>query len=98
MTFEKKCTIDPQDIIAIDLECRNCGASSFIPMERLNPSDVAKFAERDCTFCRTPNGFSPDTAELETLRIFLEMTVAMGKTMRGRNLKLKLGIRFSEQG
>jgi hypothetical protein len=96
MNMERKCTIEPADILAIELECRNCGAASLIPIANVKPAEMARFAKLECRYCHTPNGFGENTAELDTLRTFLETTSAMVSVMRGRNLKLKLGIRCTD--
>jgi hypothetical protein len=96
MTFEKKCTIDPQGIIAIELGCGNCGASTSVPIEHVNPASIARFAKMECGFCHTLNGFADDTAELDALRKFLEVAAVLPNAMRGRNMRLRMGIRLSE--
>ncbi len=93
MTFERRCTIEPGDIIGLQLECRKCGSFLRIPATKVNNESMAQLATSSCSQCHTAYGFSYDTNELQNFMVFTSAIAHLNETMHGRNLLLKLEIR-----
>jgi hypothetical protein len=90
MTVEKRCAIEPSDVLALSLECRNCGSAYRIPIASLNASRAMDIARDGCGNCRTASGFALGTAELTALVNFTSALGSLATTMQGRNLRLKM--------
>ncbi len=93
MTFEKKCLIEPSDIVAVQYECGHCHAAIVVPIGQLSPDQIGSVALRTCSYCQTASGFSPGTQETNT---FLNFNIALAQiaaVLKARNLKLKLDIK-----
>jgi len=96
MTFEKRCLIEPSDVISVQYECDHCHAAVVVPIEKLDPDQAASFALSGCTFCKTPSGYQPGTVES---RVFLNFNAALKEfahLSNGRNLRMRLGIKCPE--
>lgn len=92
MTFEKKCLIEPDDIIAVQYECGNCRAAIIIPIEKLSPDSVASIAVASCRHCQTPSGFQMGTNETKSFLEFSRSLISIAAIMKGHNLKVRLNI------
>ena len=92
MTFEKKCLVEPSDIIAVQFECAQCHGSTTVPIA----SGVSEHAKRlvmdVCKLCQTPWGLLPNSAEHRALCDFAYAIEGIAKQMEGRNVRLKLEI------
>ena len=96
MTFEKKCLVEPSDIVAVHFECSNCHAVTSVPIAS-GVSDHAKsLVMSACKLCHTPWGFLPNSAEHKALCEFAYAIEGITEQMKGRNLKLKLEIACPE--
>jgi hypothetical protein len=98
MTFEKRCAIEPSDVLALTLECKKCGSAYRIPIVSLNASSAMDIARDGCNNCHTPSGFAADTTELRTLANFTAALGALATTMQGRNLRLRMEIPCADLG
>jgi hypothetical protein len=96
MTFEKKCLIEPNDIVAVQYECGNCHAAILVPIEKINPDQVASIAMAGCSYCQTPSGFQRNTSEMTALLDFNVSLRRFAELSAGRNLKLRLDIKCVE--
>lgn len=96
MMFERKCTVEPQDVIALEFLCGSCGAASTIPIQQITASGVSRTAQGNCHYCGTDNLFAPDTAELKNLTAFVSATAEMARAMQGRNMQVKLVVRCAQ--
>ncbi len=70
MTFEKRCLIEPSDFISVQYECSNCRAAIVVPIEKLNPDQIASIARAVCSHCQTATGFQVGTQEMNVLLQF----------------------------
>jgi hypothetical protein len=96
MTFEKKCLIEPSDILAIQYECDNCHAAIVVPIEKMDSDRSAAIAMATCPYCHTPSGFQAGTNDM---KVFLEFNSALqqiGKVMIGHNLRIRLDIKCAD--
>jgi len=96
MTFEKRCTVEPDDIIAVNLECAKCGASVRIPLARMNAEQVHRLALSSCRNCQQPSGFSDGTTEIFAFESFVGTLAGLSATMKGRNLRLKMEVQCAD--
>jgi hypothetical protein len=96
MTFEKRCLIEPSDFISVQYECEKCHAAILVPIEKLDPEQVASFVLAGCRFCQTPSGFQPGTQET---KVFLDFSVSLKRLIElvnGRNLRMRLSIKCAD--
>jgi hypothetical protein len=93
MTFEKKCLIEPSDILAVQLECGKCRSAISVPVEKIDPDQIASMALAGCRFCQTPSGFQPSTQEMNALLGFITSLKQIAGHLAGRNLKVRLDIK-----
>ena len=93
MTIEQKCVIEPEDIVAIRFECGNCRASVSVPIEAGLQNQAKQAASTSCAFCHTPWGFSPSSSEHMSLIRFATAMEEIARTMKGRNLQLRLEVK-----
>jgi len=92
MTFEKKCLIEPNDVISVQYECDNCHAAIVVPIDKLDPEQVASLAVTGCRYCQTSSGFQKGTAEMTALLDFNASLRRFVELSKGRNLKLRLSV------
>jgi hypothetical protein len=95
MTFEKRCTVEASDILAISFECGGCGSAFRVPAEKLATSHMPTLVS-DCVHCHAPSGFKNGTAEYDHLAAFVAGVANLAKTMAGRNLHVKLELRCAD--
>ncbi len=93
MTFERRCTIEPTDFVALIYECGTCGASTRIPMDKIAPSSFAGLITRPCSQCGSPTGIGQGTLEYDTVAGFSESARNLAETAKGRNLKIKMELK-----
>jgi len=91
MTFERRCLIVPEDIIALQYECRNCGAATVVPSDK-GIGNAANTALSSCSYCHTESGFKIGTNEVKVFSEFHASLASLKLAMQGRNLKLRLQI------
>jgi hypothetical protein len=98
MTFERKCLTEPSDIIAIHYECRNCHASSVIPIGQIqvDSQQLIFMAMGACKYCQTSWGFTINTREMAAFVDFNILVKQIAEIMAGRNLRLRLEIACPE--
>jgi hypothetical protein len=92
VTFEKRCTIEPDDLVALQFECRNCKSFIRIPIAKVNQESLAKLAVESCRQCGTSYGIAYDTQELTDFVAFVAALGKMAPAMKGRNLIVKMEI------
>jgi hypothetical protein len=95
MTFEKKCSIETSDILAVQYECDTCRAVVSVPIEKLVPNTAASFVA-DCSFCGANSGFQKGANETRAFLDFNEMLRQITGIMKSRNIKLKLDIKCAD--
>jgi hypothetical protein len=97
MMFEKKCLVEPSDIVAVHFECRQCGAAIVVPIAAGGLTEQAnRLAASSCQFCHTPWEFTPNSNEHKLLRDFASALEQIAAQLKGRNLKLNLEIKCPE--
>jgi hypothetical protein len=96
MTFEKRCTVEPDDIIAVNFECGKCGASVRVPLAKMNAEQVHRLALLPCRNCQQETGFSEGTNEAFALEHFVSTLAGLSTTMKGRNLRLKMDMKCAD--
>jgi hypothetical protein len=94
MTFEKRCTVEPDDIFAVNFECRKCGASVRVPLAKVNGDQVHRLALTDCRSCQQPTGFSEGTDEIFAFETFVNALARL--SLNGRNLRLKMEVKCED--
>jgi hypothetical protein len=93
MTFEKKCFVQPNDIIAVHFTCAQCGAATVVPIAGGVTEQARRVAASGCQFCHTPWGFHPGSNEHKLLCDFASAIEQIAPYLNGRNLILKLEIK-----
>jgi hypothetical protein len=97
MTVERKCTVEPSDIIAIHFECSKCRAATVIRIS--GQGEIALYARSlaggSCQLCHTQWGF-PNGNEHSKLSNFAEAIETISGVLAGRNLSLRLEIKNPE--
>jgi hypothetical protein len=97
MTFEKRCTVEPDDIFAVNLECIKCGSSVRVPLAKMNAEQVHRLALSPCRNCQQPSGFSSEgTSEAYAVESFIGALAGLSATMKGRNLRLKMEVKCAD--
>lgn len=96
MTFEHKCMIETADIVGIHYECGHCHAATVIPIEKINPDQVATLATIPCSFCNTATGLNQNSQEMRSFLTFNVALQTIASHMAGRNLKMRLEIKCPE--
>jgi len=96
MTFEKSCTIEPSDILALVYECGTCGASTRIPIDKIARNSLSDHITKHCRQCGAASGISLGTLEYETIVNFSEVAKNLAETSKGRNLKIKMELKCSD--
>ncbi len=97
MTFEKKCFIKPEDILAVRLVCGNCKASLTIPIEKLASANLQIVLTRNCPHCQTAYGFGIGTSQLEHVVTFNILLSRLGELLKGMNLEYGFEIECGKQ-
>ena len=87
MTFERRCTIEPSDFLALLFECATCGAATRIPLSNLAAASYAGLLTRNCLQCGAPTEVKQGTLEYESLIGFSDGLRKIAETASGRNLK-----------
>ncbi len=93
MTFEKKCLIEPADILGVHFECDKCHAAIVVPIHSGITQQAQRLASGVCQFCLTPWGFAPMSTEHKLLCEFTSTLEQIAAHLEARNLKLKLEIK-----
>ena len=94
MTFEKKCFIEPGDVLTINLECNKCLASITIPASALLGNRLTEAIKEKCSQCGERWGLDAETSEINTFSKFHEYLGLMRKMLEGgRHFKYRLGIK-----
>jgi hypothetical protein len=96
MTFEKRCTVEPNDVLAAHFECAKCGTSFRVPIDKLGAFDVHRIALSSCRGCHEPTGFADGTSELIAFEAFIGALAALRPMVKGRNLRLKMEVKCAE--
>jgi hypothetical protein len=96
MTFEKKCLIEPSDIVAVQYECDNCHAATVVPIEKMNADQFASLAMRACPYCQTPSGFQVGTQAMNAFLEFNKSLMQIANAMAGHKLKIRLDVKCPE--
>jgi hypothetical protein len=94
MTFEKRCTVEPDDIFAVSFECAKCGASVRVPLEKMTEDQLHRLALSPCRSCQQPTGFSDGTPEIFAFESFVSTLARL--SMKGRNLRLKMEVKCAD--
>jgi len=94
MTFEKRCTVEPDDILAVSFECAKCGACVRVPFAKITADQVHRLALADCRSCQEPTGFSDGTTEVFAVVTFVGALARL--SMKGRNLRLKMEVNCAD--
>jgi hypothetical protein len=87
MTFEKKCFVRPEDILAVRFQCTGCKASTSIPIDKLLSGDIGLAITRVCPHCKTPSGFPYGTSEMEHFINFNLILGGLKEMMKGRGVE-----------
>src|SRR5271167_2432252 len=95
MTFEKKCLVEPADIVAVHFECNNCHGAIVVPIAGGVTDQAARLAASSCQFCRTPWGFQPNSTEHKLLRDFASAVEQIAPHLKGLNFEPALGNQMS---
>lgn len=93
MTFDKKCLIDPSDVVALHFECSNCHASVVVPIQAGLSSYAANTVDGGCELCHTNWGITSQSAEHKTIAAFAQALEKLASVMEGRHLKLRMEIK-----
>ena len=96
VTFEKKCIVEPSDIMAVHFECAHCHAATVVPITGGVTEQAGKIIASSCQFCGTAWGFLPHSNEHKVLHDFASAVEQIAAHLEGRNLKLGLEIRCPE--
>jgi len=91
VTFEKKCFIAPEDIVAVRFTCTECHTAVVVPIEKVD-SDVGMLIARKCPQCPTESDFRIGTAETEALIQFNKLLAGLPTTLKGRNIEYSLQV------
>lgn len=94
MTFEKRCTIEPSDVLALVYECGKCGAATRIPASLAEA--VSGLLTRNCVQCGAETGIKNGTTEHDDLVAFCSTIGRSAKAAQGRTLKIKMELKCSE--
>ncbi|HEU0046554.1 MAG TPA: hypothetical protein VFQ43_02965 [Nitrososphaera sp.] len=97
MTFEKKCLIDPSDIVAVRYECDNCHAATSLPIAKIGSNAWAAEVTSKCAHCHTPTKLQDGTTEFNIFMQFNTFLKEIATAMQGRNLKLRLEIKCPDE-
>jgi len=84
MTIEMRYLIGLADILAIEFQCRVCGAKTLLNVEGVR-------VITDCPICRETWMF-PDTPEERVLRTFIKSLEALKTVTDGRRFALKVQV------
>jgi hypothetical protein len=87
MTFEKKCYVRPEDIVAVRIRCANCKASTSIPIASLPNSNLQGVLTRECPYCQKASGIGFGTTEMEQLIRFNNLLARLADSLKGRNIE-----------
>ena len=93
MTSERRILISPNDIISMGVECPHCGASYFVPIDKLD-----RFLPRDCQNCHetfftdapVPNS---DHSDLRVMATF----ITFFKSLRSRSFGSSIRFEIKEE-
>ncbi len=95
MTFERRCTVEMSDVLAVVFECSGCGSSTRIPVSMIEAARVETLAT-ECPYCRTLSGFGASTQEFRNLRMFCLSLKDFAGSTEGRNLRVNLELRCAD--
>lgn len=96
MTFEKKCFVEPEDILAVRFECSNCGSILTIPVKQISSTKIQKILDNPCSQCDKETGFPFGTSEMERFIRFNVTLSELSEAMKGRNLKFGFEVKCDE--
>jgi hypothetical protein len=96
VTFEKRCFVEPQDILSIRLRCANCGSILTVPLEQISSAKLQTLLAHPCSQCDKELGFSHGTAEMESFVRFNVMLSRLADVMKGRNLEYGFEVKCAE--
>jgi hypothetical protein len=84
MTLEKKCVVKPEDILAIRIQCVECGAASIVPIAKA--STLAGFLVRSCMSCGKASGLSVGAEEFDKLAAFGETLGRISEILKAKGI------------
>ena len=96
MTFEKRCTVEPSDVLAICFECGACGTSTRIPIATIASAKAPNLLTTACIQCGEATGIAQGTLEKELLSSFLMAIGSLAKSAQGRNIRIKMELRCAD--
>ena len=87
MTFEHKCFVSPEDILAVRIGCASCKAMRTIPVDKLSAAALEAILTQSCPHCNAPSKFPNGTSEMNHLIQFNILLNGLGGLLSGRNIK-----------
>ncbi|MGC1107081.1 MAG: hypothetical protein WA876_11130 [Candidatus Acidiferrales bacterium] len=96
MTFEKKCFITPNDILAVRFKCVDCKATRTIPIDKLGNAAVHQLMIQACPHCHKDSNFPLGTAELQHFHEFNLILSRLSEILKGRNVEYGFEISVPE--
>jgi hypothetical protein len=96
MVFERKCFIDPADIIAVQRECK-CGATVTIPVERLGSDRWTASVANPCAQCGESSGLQMGTEETDAFLRFNIYLKEISKFLKGRGFTYRLEVKCPKE-
>jgi transcription elongation factor Elf1 len=76
MTFERRCLCSPDDIIAIQYVCANCGAAIVVPADKISGEKARDIAMGSCSDCKKSYGFK---IKSEAIDVFSDFHDRLGR-------------------
>jgi len=96
MTYEKKCFIEPEDILSVRFRCTNCGAMLTVPLNQISSAKLQVIVASPCSQCDKDSGFSYGTSEMESFIRFNMMLSRLAEVMKGRNLQYGFEVKCAD--
>jgi len=86
MTFEHKCFISPEDILAVRLGCASCKATRIIPIDKMSESALQVVLTQPCPYCNAKSKFPDGTNELSHFVHFNILLASLSRLLSGRSI------------
>jgi predicted RNA-binding Zn-ribbon protein involved in translation (DUF1610 family) len=90
MTVERSCTVEPEDLISVVFECKECGSQTILKLRRIQQKPTS------CVNCGS-QWLAPGTSEHQLIGRLLDDLGALETALKNRQFSLKFQLRSSEE-
>lgn len=94
--IEKKCFVSPEDIIAVQFKCANCGSATIVPIDKLVSGDLGFLLTNACRHCRAQTGFVHGSNDLARMIDFNSVLGGLTRLLDAKGIKYSFQVECPE--